>query len=381
MNKDTKLKLNLVKELFSSDELKELKYLLKSHKARFSVEGFGTTADFFPDSKYLVLASNSINKQLKERIDFFNRRVRQQSREEVFSRFSQVAEQKILSVLAPSIIGLDDVKRAALLQLFAKEKVHILLLGDPSTGKTVVLRSVAELAPISSFGLGSGSSKAGLTVNFSGKEMIKGLLPLADNGIACIDELNLMKSVDRAGLLNAMEKGFITYDKANNHVQLDARIKVFASANPDGDRFVGNTIDLLKKQIPFEQALLSRFHLMFLIRRPSTQEFLKITENIIKGEKKELDKNDANFIKQYVEFCLERDVEFDKNLSPMIQGFVEDIRKDEDKFLVEISPRMVFGIMNMAKASARMRLKDKVDKEDLIKTLKIFNSALYIKRY
>jgi DNA replicative helicase MCM subunit Mcm2 (Cdc46/Mcm family) len=380
LNKDNRLKLDLIKELFSSGELKEMKYLLRTHKLRFSEEGFGTTNDFFQDSKYLVLASNSINKRVKEQVDFFNRRIRQHGREAVFLRFSQVAEQKILSVLAPSIIGLDDVKRAALLQLFAKEKVHILLLGDPSTGKTVVLRSVAELAPISSFGLGSGSSKAGLTVNFSGKEMIKGLLPLADNGIACIDELNLMKSADRAGLLNAMEKGFITYDKANNHVQLDARIKVFASANPDGDKFVGNTIDVLKKQIPFEQALLSRFHLMFLIRRPSTQEFLKITENIIKGDKKEIDKHDEDFIKQYVEYCLEHDVEFDKSLSHLIQGFVEDIRKDEDKFLVEISPRMVIGIMNMAKASARLRLRDRVDKDDIIKVLKVFNSALYIKR-
>jgi DNA replicative helicase MCM subunit Mcm2 (Cdc46/Mcm family) len=36
--------------------------------------------------------------------------------------------------------------------------------------------------------------------------------------------------------------------------------------------------------------------------------------------------------------------------------------------------------MNMAKAAARLKLKDRVEKEDIIKVLKIFNSALYIKK-
>ena len=380
IGKENKLKLDLVRELFSKDELDELKSLLRTHKARFAEESFSTTHDFFPDSKYLTLAPNSINRRIKDRVGFLNHRVREFEREKVFTKFSSIAEEKIYGMIAHDIIGLEAVKRAGLLQLFASEKVHILLLGDPSTGKTAVLRSIADLAPISSFGLGSGSSKAGLTVTFAGKEMIKGILPSADGGIACIDELNLLKGADRAGLLNAMEKGSITYDKGNNHVQVDARVKVFASANPDGDKFVGNTIEVLRNQVPFEQALLSRFHLVFLIRRPSTEEFMKITDKIIKDENKSLDPNNVNFVKEYISFALGREVEFDKSLSPMIQGFVEDARKDEEKFLVEISPRTVTGMINMAKASARLRLAARVDKGDIIKVLKIFNEALYVKR-
>jgi DNA replicative helicase MCM subunit Mcm2 (Cdc46/Mcm family) len=380
LGKENKLKLDLVRDLFSKKEFDELKSLLRSHKARFSEQSFNTTHAFFPDSKYLVLASNSINKRIKERVDFLNKRIISSEREKVFTKFSQFAEEKILSLIAPDIIGMDAVKKAALLQLFASEKVHILLLGDPSTGKTAVLRSVADLAPISSFGLGSGSSKAGLTIAFSGKELVKGILAQADKGIACIDELNLLKNIDRAGLLNSMEKGVITYDKGNNHVQVDARVKIFASANPEGDKFVGSTMEVLRNQVPFEQALLSRFHLVFLIRRPSTEEFLKITDNIIRGEKKVFNPEDIAFVKEYIHYSLEKEVIFDKSLSPMIQGFIEDARKDEDKFLVEISPRMVIGIINMAKASARMRLALKVDKSDIIKVLKIFNEALYVKR-
>ncbi len=275
---------------------------------------------------------------------------------------------------------MDEVKRAGLVQLFAKENVHILLLGDPATGKTDVLRSISELAPISSFGLGSGTSKAGLTVAVIGKEMVKGILPLADNGIACIDELNLMKTADRAGLLNAMEKGFITYDKGDSHLRLDARIKVFATANPEGDKFVGRTIDVLRKQVPFDSALLTRFHLVFLVRKPDVKEFMQITDKLIKGEKVNVGDNDKKFVKEYVRYALTKEVVLDKTLGPLIQGFVEDVKKDEDNFLMEISPRTVIGIMNMAKAAARMKLKDKVEKEDIIKVLKIFNSSLYIRK-
>ncbi|KYK26881.1 hypothetical protein AYK26_07095 [Euryarchaeota archaeon SM23-78] len=380
LNKDDKIKLGLVQEVFEHEELKALKYLLKTHKARFEQADFDTNRGFLQDPKYLSLACNVIDEEIKKKVGELNQKLVGHEKEKVFENFAHTAEEKILGLIAPNIIGMEEVKKAGLYQLFAREKVHILLLGDPATGKTDILRSISELTPISSFGLGSGASKAGLTLTVSGKEVVKGLLPLADKGVACIDELNLLRNVDRAGLLNAMEKGFVTYDKANTHVKLDANVNVFASANPEGDRFVGKTTSILKKQVPFDSALLSRFHLVFLIRKPSTEEFLKITDKIIKGEKAGVHENDTQFVKEYVGYALKKNVAFDKELSPLIQGFIEDVKKDENQFLVEISPRIVIGIMNMAKAAARMRLKEKVEREDIIKALKIFNSALYIKK-
>jgi replicative DNA helicase Mcm len=380
LKKEDSSKIEIIRGLFSKQDLKEIRYFLKFHKARFGKESFSTTKDILENPEYDVLVPNTVNKGMRERINEFNIAIRLQAKENLFLEFSKEAEERMLKLMAPNIIGLTEVKKAALLQLFAKEKVHILLLGDPSTGKTVVLRSVSELAPISSFGLGSGASKAGLTVTFSGKEIIKGLLPLADKGIACIDELNLMKVTDTAGLLNAMEKGFITYDKGNNHLQLDTRVKVFASANPNGDKFIGQTIDMLRKQVPFEPALLSRFHLVFLVRRPTTTEFLKITDKIIKDGEHHIEEHDKRFVKEYIEYSLSREAVFDKKLSPRIQDFVEEIKKDEDKFLVEVSPRMVVGLINMAKASARMHLREKTDEKDVDEAISIFRAALYIKK-
>ena len=380
LNKEDKARLELIREALEPGEIKELEYLLKTHKARFAEADFETSPGFLQSSKYLSLTSNVLNPVVKQKVGELNQEVVEHEKERIFLEFAPSAEEKVLGLIAPNIIGLDEVKKAGLIQLFAKEKSHILLLGDPATGKTDILRSISELAPISSFGLGSGATKAGLTLTVVGKEVVKGILPLANNGVACIDELNLLKNVDRAGLLNAMEKGFITYDKADSHLKLEANVNVFATANPEGDKFIGRTIEVLKKQVPFDSALLSRFHLVFLIRKPSTQEFLKITDNIIKGEKKSISNKDKQFVKEYVAYALKKNAEFDKSLSSLIQGFVSDVKKDEDQFLIEISPRMVIGIMNLARAAARMRLNEKVEREDIIKVLKIFNFALYIKK-
>ena len=367
-------------EAFEAQEIKEAKFLLKTHKARFEEADFKTLPGFLQNPKYLSLACNVLDEDVKNRVDELNKKVVKHEKQKVFEGFAHTAEEKILKLIAPNIVGLDEVKKAGLMQLFAREKLHVLLLGDPATGKTDILRSVSELAPVSSFGLGSGASRAGLTMVMHGKEVVKGLLPLADKGIACIDELNLLRSVDRAGLLNAMEKGFVTYDKGNTHIKLDANVNVFATANPVGDHFVGRTIEVLKKQVPFDLALLSRFHLVFLIRKPGTKKFLEITDKIIKGDKMDVYEHDKQFVQEYVAYALNKKVEFDRSLSGLIQGFVADVKRDENRFLIEISPRIVIGVMNMAKAVARMKLKEKVEREDIIKVLKIFNSALYVKK-
>jgi len=101
-----------------------------------------------------------------------------------------------------------------------------------------------------------------------------------------------MKKDDMASLYNAMEKGFITYDKGGKHHKFSARISVLATANPKKDKFQGRDIAELKKQIPFDSALLSRFHMVFLVMNPDVDEFRRIARSIIKDEKKEINKDE-----------------------------------------------------------------------------------------
>lgn len=374
-----KLKLLAVANKHLEDEdYRTLKYFLKMDKLFGYVHDHGTTV--MHPREWVEFKSHVGDDEIQSFIKRINKAIKSAVDEEAFAAFTHHATEKIPKLIANNIVGLDDAKFGGALMLFAREPFHILLLGDPGTGKTEILRAVAALAPKGTFGLGSGSSGVGLAATFKGDELLQGLLPQADQGIACIDELNLMKVADRAALYNAMEKGFVSYDKGGKHVKLDARVRVLASANPKGDKFVGQGAKILQKQVPFQQALLSRFHLVFLIRKPSAKELGQIAGQIVRGEKQQLKKGDVSFVQAYAAKMLEKKVEFPKTFEKKIVAFVEHLHGDEDKFLVEVGPRTVVGVVRMAKAYARMQGKAVVEETDLARVLELVRETYYVRK-
>jgi len=354
--------------LLPGKELELLKKLMKQKKAKIKWKNMGLSFFTREENKVPVISGN----------DDLNNKISSKITGQKFRLFSEKVWDVLPKLISPEIVGMDDVKKAAALQLFSTERFHILLLGDPGTGKTEILRSACELSPVSSFGLGSGTSGAGLSVTIVGKEVHPGLLPMADKGLCCIDELNLMKKDDRASLYNAMEKGFVTYDKASHHYRFDARIKVLATANPKGDEFTGDSISDFKKSLPFDPALLSRFHVVFFVRKPRIDEFIAIAEQIVEGTQKMFQEQDNDFIKNYIAAAEKINVEFDPRFKNEIKIFAGDVRIHEDELLINVTPRIVVGIMRLAMACARMELKNKVEKEDIRRAIEVFEASLKV---
>lgn len=373
LSEDEKKALGLIKEILSEKRFDLVKQLLKLKKISLAIHTLNIP--FFEPEEYVQVMP------LEKKVDAkdVNNELRRRSEKKIFEKFSKRAFELIPNYIAPNLVGMGHVKQAVVLQMFAKQPVHILLLGDPGTGKTDVLRSAFNLTPVSSFGLGSGTSGAGLVVTVKGDDIQKGLLPLADNGLCCIDELNLMKEENRAGLYNAMEKGFVTYDKGGHHFRFDARVKVLSTANPIGDEFSGKKLDELKKQMPFDSALLSRFHLLFLIRKPDLKKFKKIAEKIAEQKKTELSQEESNFIKDYIEYADRIDVrDISKSLQNKIVDIITEIKKNEGKYLIEVSPRIIIGFMRLCKALAKMNLRDEVSDEDINIVKEILRKSLEV---
>ena len=118
---------------------------------------------------------------------------------------------EIVENFCPSIYGRDMVKLGLILALLGgvsmdnensriRGNSHVLLIGEPGTGKSVLLKEIAKLADRSFFTNGIGTTSAGLSVSYfkeGGDWMIEaGALVLADNGICCIDELTLLNKKD-----------------------------------------------------------------------------------------------------------------------------------------------------------------------------------------
>jgi len=360
----------------SSEQKKAIKGLIKEKK--IAIEQSVISSGALIDNLVMpVVVDKTKDNELEEYVSRINASITEKNQDTLFQKFAKLVKEKCSIIIAPNLVGFETVKKAVALQLFSPEHIHILLLGDPGTGKTQVLSSAVELAPISSMGLGSGTSGVGLALTVKGKDVLKGLLPMADKGLCAIDELNLMKEESRASLYNAMEKGFVSYDKGGHSYKFDARVSVLATANPKGDKFTGNNVEQLKKQLPFDPALLSRFHLTFLVRKHSVDEFKQITRSILQKSKQELSVKEKSFLKEYVKRAHALgEIALPKKFEQEIVDFISDIKENEKKYLVEISPRLVVGFTRLAKASARMELRTEVNAEDISLVKQIVRESL-----
>lgn len=134
--------------------------------------------------------------------------------------------EQMVDSMAPAIYGHREAKLAMILQLFAgvtkelpdgsriRGDLHMLLIGDPGTGKSQLISYVQNIAPRSVYTSGKGSSAAGLTAaavrdDFGDGQqwsLEAGALVLADQGVAAVDELDKMTEDDRSAMHEALEQ-------------------------------------------------------------------------------------------------------------------------------------------------------------------------------
>jgi len=331
---------------------------------------------------------------------------------------------KMVGAIAPSIYGYEREKLSMILQLFSgvtkhlpdesriRGDLHMLLIGDPGTGKSQMLSYIQNIAPRSVYTSGKGSSSAGLTAaavrdDFGDGQqwtLEAGALVLADQGIAAVDELDKMAADDRSAMHQALEQQEISVSKAGINATLKSRCSLLGAANPKYGRF--DQYEPISEQIDLEPALISRFDLIFTVTdQPNEEKDRDLADHILRtnyaGElhTHRVESNTSNFSDEEVENVtddvaptiepelLRKYIAYAKrNCYPTmteearqeIEDFYVDLRTqgaDEDA-AVPVTARKLEAIVRLAEASARVRLSDTVSAEDAERVIEIVRSCM-----
>ena len=307
------------------------------------------------------------------------------------SKDPQIYE-KIIKSTAPSIRGYREVKEAIALQLFGgaskqledetklRGDIHILIVGDPGIGKSQILKYVSRLAPRSIYTSGKGTSGAGLTAaavrdELGGWSLEAGALVLGDQGNVCVDELDKMRAEDRSALHEALEQQTVSIAKAGIMATLNSRCSVLAAANPKFGRF--DRFKVLAEQIDLPAPIISRFDLIFVIEdKPSIENDTKLADHILKiHQSNTVDYEiEPELLRKYIAYAR-------KNIHPKLTDEANTVLKEfyvstrnsnsEEQAPVPITARQLEAIIRLSEASAKVKLKDTVDKEDAEKAVKL----------
>jgi replicative DNA helicase Mcm len=321
---------------------------------------------------------------------------------------------KLAHSIAPSIYGMEEVKKAIALQLFSgvykenndgttsRAALHILLVGDPSTAKSALIRYTARMSPRGIFTNMKTSTSAGLigSVNRddeTGRWVVDmGALSYADMGIAAVDELDKSDDEGREALYEAMQDGCVSINKASIHRSLKARASVLAAANPKGERFdaYGDIAD----QINMRPAFLSRFDLIFMILdKPNPKEDFAIGNHILTtqyiGECKAAKRTDeisdqeremvvpgipTILLRQYISWA-------QKNVTPVLSKearqylldyYVKTRGAAAEGKPVPITARALEATIRLSEAIARVRLSNDIALKDAEEAIRIFDKCI-----
>ena len=307
---------------------------------------------------------------------------------------------KLVNSLAPGIYGHDRVKEAILMLFLGgvqkhrsdgvknRGDLHVLLIGDPGSGKSQLLKRASVIAPKGKYVSGKGASGAGLTAAVVRDEFLggwaleAGALVLANKGVCMIDELDKMTPEDRSAMHEALEQQSVTISKANIQATLRCETTVLAAANPKLGRF--DPYEPLAKQINLPPALINRFDLIFPFRdEPDSEKdetMAKFILNMHQNAEVQEPDIDTELLRKYIIYARQKvHPKLTDNALLEIKNYYVQMRNqgsDGDIKAIPISARQLEALIRLTEASARIRLSEKATKRDAQKAIDLLHFCL-----
>uniref|UniRef100_A0A8C5AWJ9 DNA replication licensing factor MCM5 n=1 Tax=Gadus morhua TaxID=8049 RepID=A0A8C5AWJ9_GADMO len=272
--------------------------------------------------------------------------------------------------------------------------INLLMLGDPGTAKSQLLKFVERCSPIGVYTSGKGSSAAGLTASVlrdpvtRGFIMEGGAMVLADGGVVCIDEFDKMREDDRVAIHEAMEQQTISIAKAGITTTLNSRCSVLAAANSVFGRWDDSKGE---DNIDFMPTILSRFDMIFIIKdHHDTQRDMTLARHVMNVHLSAHTQTDAvegeiplATFKKYIAYSACRPkcgprlsaaaAEKLKNRYVVMRSGAREHERESDKRAsIPITVRQLEAVIRIAESLAKMRLQAVAGEEEVDEALRLF---------
>ena len=294
------------------------------------------------------------------------------------------AYEKLIASFAPHIYGHEPIKEAILLLIVGsvtkklddgstrRGDINVLLVGDPGTAKSEMLKFTAKIAPRGLYTSGRGSTAAGLTAavirDKSGIMMLEaGAVVLGDQGIVCIDEFDKIKPEDRSALHEVMEQQTCSVAKGGIVATLNARTSILSAANPIYGKY--DPYKNITENVNLPVPLLTRFDLIFIVRdNPDKEKDNLVASHILEihrdTEKAARPAIDIDLFSKYLSYAKQIEPTLTPEAIDIVRSYYMEMRRIESEGMITVTPRQLEGLIRLASARARLLLKDMVEAED-----------------
>lgn len=319
-------------------------------------------------------------------------------------KIEEIAKNNPLDILIekifPDIYWNSNIKKGLVLQIFSGDQffstndlnkydnnIHVLIESGPGQAKSEVEKEVLNVVPKSKYVNGAQTTLPGLNGSVVKDELtnqwkvIGGAIPLSNNGICCIDEID--KTPDSQlllGLNEPMAQKTVTISKAGLNVTMMANTRILATGNPNGSVF--NQSDNMSinnyAQLGVDATTLSRFDLIFAMMDDKSDDELVDSYLKVLNSKNGQNPEDIELIKKYILYSNKINPTISDMGNKIIAKYIIRL-KQQAKAIGHNKPitiRQLLSLNKLSKIIARIKLSNTVSEDDIKEAIRIYTYSV-----